>query len=418
MTVSASSSGRAGWLKIALVVLGAILVAVFSILISLPYVLPSESRPLTTALPLGGSAKARATFGSSLLDLAQVQQGEGDKRQWAQYAAGYARSALRQEPGNVEAARTLALANEALGRRQAADRLLLYANSLSRRDVPTQLALGERAQVAGKVDQAMVHYGNVMATSWQTGAVLARIGTPDDPALQDAIGRRLAAGPPWRFRFLTAYTGRARSAPALYRISAATWGKGLPAQDRRLASTVLRRLIALNAPEEARSLYAKLTGDKARPSLVNGGGFEPTEGLPPFIWTYIDSGRLAASPQPAPSGKGRVLELRARSAARGVVASQMIMLAPGTYTLAFRAGDLSRDLAGRPTVRVACLRTGGKRSIARLVQVMASATADVSSGSFSVPANCPFQSLEIWFGAPATATDATSWVDDVSIAPL
>jgi len=401
----------------AAIVVASVFAAAFTSLITLAAVLPDQVLLLTTDMPLGGSAQARAIRAQATLDYALLPENADNRREWLDETIFYARSALAQEPGNVEAARTLALAYDALRQRAKADRLLHYANGLSRRDGQTEMALGERAQAAGKADLAMTHYGHALRTSENLDAVLARLAAAEtDTRLQDAIGRSLAGGPRWKSLLLGSYAARTKSAPSLYRISAAAWREGLPAGDRRLASAVLGRLVALQAPEETARLYDLLVPGGSEASRLTDGGFERMDGIPPFAWRFTGSGRVTASPKAGPSASGTVLGLRARSAARGTVASQTLMLAPGPYRLAFHAGELAPELAARPALRVTCLRGSSKRSLAPLVEVQATPRAEVQSGDFAVPAACPFQLLEVRFGAPATMTEAASWIDDVAIA--
>lgn len=412
-------SARAPWVaraRGAAIVVASLAAAVFTTIVTLPAVLPSSALPLAADLPLGANAQARAARAQATLDHALLRENAGSRREWLGGAIYFSRAALAQEPGNVEAARTLALAHEALGERASAERLLRYAHGLSRRDQQIELALGERAQAAGKADRAMAHYGHALATSGEIAPVLARLaGAEADPVLQDAIGRSLAAGPRWKSLFLGTYAARTKSAPSLYRISARTWHDGLPAKDRRLAGAVLARLVALQAPEETRRLQRLLVpGSEA--SLVKAGGFEPAGEIPPFAWRYVGAGRFTASPEAGSPDGDTVLRLRARSASRGTVASQTIMLAPGDYRLAFRAGEVARELAARPALRVTCLRGAAGRAIAPLVELPAAPGEGTPSGAFAVPASCPFQLLEVRFGAPATMTEAASWIDEVAIA--
>ncbi len=381
-----SARGRwAGRARGGAIVVASVLAAVFTSLITLAAVLPGQVLLLTTDMPLGGSAQARAIRAQATLDYALLPENAGNRRDWVDEAIFYARSALVQEPGNAEAARTLALAHDALGQRAPADRLLHYANGLTRRDGQTEMALGERAQAAGEADLAMTHYGHALRTSENLDAVLARLATAEtDTRLQDAIGRSLAAGPRWKSLLLGSYAARTRSAPSLYRISARAWHDGLPAGDRRLASAVLGRLVALQAPEETRRALRPPRTRRER-SVADRCRLRPDGRYPPFAWRFTGSGRFTASPEAGPAEAGPVLRLRARSATRGTVASQTIMLAPGAYRLAFRAGEVARELAGRPAVRVTCLRGSAKRALAPLVEVQATPPASVQSGDFTVP---------------------------------
>jgi len=87
-------------------------------------------------------------------------------------AAGLAREALSRDVTVVAAWRTLGLELETEGRRGDAERLIRFAERLSRRDLPTQLWLIEANVARNDIEGALAHYNIALRTSQAAADVL------------------------------------------------------------------------------------------------------------------------------------------------------------------------------------------------------------------------------------------------------
>jgi hypothetical protein len=120
----------------------------------------AQAWPLSSALSGQAAALASRSNGSQS-DMAQANV--------------LARRALAHSPINVEAVRTLALVQAASGRADSAHRLIKYAETLSRRDVPTQMWLIEDRVAANDIPAVLLHYHRAMQTSREARSLLSPI---------------------------------------------------------------------------------------------------------------------------------------------------------------------------------------------------------------------------------------------------
>ncbi|MFV3464693.1 hypothetical protein ACNJFH_21305, partial [Mycobacterium tuberculosis] len=86
-----------------------------------------------------------------------------------------AQAALQRDPMSVRAVSTLAFLAAEKGNAVQAARLLAYSERLSRRDLPTQLALIETKVQANDVVGALVHYDRALRTSKTSEAILVPV---------------------------------------------------------------------------------------------------------------------------------------------------------------------------------------------------------------------------------------------------
>lgn len=156
---------------------------------------------------------------------------------------------------------------------------------------------------------------------------------------------------------------------------------------------LVQSLLAAGEPDRAFAIWARanrLKVSSGKLPLLN----DPTFRLgltPPFGWTLASGGAGAAEPAP---GSGLHLLYYGRDPF--TAASQMLVLAPGRYSLVQRLASITGD----PTSlswQVSCVHDG--RKIASL-PLASSAGKAAGAGQFMVPQECNAQRLDL-VGAPA-----------------
>lgn len=337
-------------------------------------------------------------------DAAQVRQ-----------AAELAAASLRREPGNAEAARTLALARAGENDYPAAGRLFHYAEKLSRRDLPTHLWLIEESVQKNDIPGALRHYDRALRTSRAAAALL--LPTLATAAEDQAIARPLLAmleqRPPWWQDFLTVSLKQTGSLETLTAVAKSVRLDLAEPAERLLAIAVMNRLIAKSAHRLAYDFHRSVTSAQDANRLIRNGSFERADSFHPFDWWLNDGTDLSASREARADGRGIRLLLQSRNGQGGRVAEQMLLLPPGAYRFQGIAADVDRSIEARPSVRLSCV---GGPVIAEERFVEAGNDPAAFSFTFTVPTGkCGAQRLVL---NVAPLADTNAWLDDVQITSL
>lgn len=165
---------------------------------------------------------------------------------------------------------------------------------------------------------------------------------------------------------------------------------------------VLDTLIKAGDYARARATWAKITGTRASTGeLIHDAGFSDSTSLPPFNWQLTSSTVGLAERQ-----RGGRLHVLFYGDEDGALASQLLLLPPGTYRLSMRlAGDRLR--AHGLTWAIWCDKAA---------QPLSSITLDVAAArawQFQVPAGCQAQ----WLKLSGVSADMPQQVD-ISISGL
>jgi hypothetical protein len=325
---------------------------------------------------------------------------------------------LRREPVNPPAARLLGLAYAAQRDEAQAERALRYAERMSRRDLPTQLALIESAVARGDIAVALTHYNRALVTNNRSRDLLLPIlvAAADQPQVTGPLARALAARPRWWREFMDRFIHASTSPLALHTLSRAAGLAQRRTSDIWLVAAAQRRLIDLGAPARAADLYLRLRGRGGAPlAPIRNGGFEEAGGMEPFDWNLRDEPDLAAVRMPAPAGgTGNALFVQASNGRGGDVATQFLLLAPGRYRLTAVAGDVGgQDRLAIPRLVVRC--AAGGRELLRAALPVTGARAGRMAADLAVPAGCAGQWLAVAGASPLDGSSQTPWIDDVAI---
>ncbi|WP_156495529.1 hypothetical protein [Croceicoccus estronivorus] len=310
-----------------------------------------------------------------------------------------ARAVLRTAPLDPAAPRQLGLADELAGKGSGLAQLRL-AERLSRRDLPTQLALIEQEAQAGDLPATLLHYDRALtvhpASEDQLLPLLA-------VALDDADIRAALvpyADRPWFSRLARRAISQGADPLALARLLQAirqTDGR------QELADTlwpiILAKLISSGQVNDARTLAGNLPGQN--PQALNQLGFSKAATndprLGPLGWRMTGEGPVAAS-----FNKPGQLAIRVASNRSGVVTERVTLLPPGRYRV---MQDITYPATG-PKARL----TWGLRCLGKPSRQLDRHSLPAASGSrthtftLTIPADCPAQAWQL----SATATLAQS----------
>lgn len=326
------------------------------------------------------------------------------------------RSALARSPVNVAAARTLGFVTGLAGDEEMSERWLVHGQSLSRRDVPVQLALLELEVRRDNIPAVLRHYDRALRVSSDTHQTLLPIlvGASADPAVTRALLPVLERGPLWRNAFaehLALGTNPATMATIIPYL-------GLDRGDdwqRSLIQSLLRRMVQQGGYEQAFGAYRQFVAD-ASPGIRNGDFESEDPGLQPFDWQLATDSNLGAFREPR-EGHGTVLSLIAANARGGDVARQLVLLSPGRYVLSATGGDVAGDAITRPALALTCAGEDGAR-LTELILPTADASGASASRAFAVPAvACRAQWLSVTARSGLDGGRSAPWVDSISVRP-
>jgi hypothetical protein len=351
-----------------------------------------------------------AGLGRGLAGLAVARQLQGKQ----QDAATLARAALKREPMNVAALRTLGFALEQTGDKDRANRILYLAGRLGWRDVAVQLWLVKALALQGHL-AASLHRADALARVNRVPEITFPlfVASITDNRLRAALVQEMVDRPHWRgtffYRLLQLPENQVKYFDALV-IDLAKAGSAINPGERAI---YLTRLIQVGHGADAYRYW--LRDQKARNGVSTApwdGGFEhiPPAGTlgAPFEWQMSLESAGVASIVPSPKG-GQQVTVSPGHDFIGNLMSQTIVLQPGKYRL---IADVSGDPASmglRWTIR--CLP--GQKEVDLSTPIGGS---ELRLANFEIPTGCMAQSLTLEMAARGdvdSSTDVT--IDNVAV---
>lgn len=333
-------------------------------------------------------------------------------------AEALARRSLRRELLNGRAASTLATVAALRGDKKRADRTFRYAETVTRRDLATQLWLLEAAVERADVEGALLHYDRAMTVSIRSRDILIPVlaTAAAEPAVAGAIAARLARRPNWWTGFIDRLIGKGGAPATSLPIIMATLRLD-PRDEVDLPFLVrgIEKLVEAGAYDDAWVLYRRATGASARArGGLRDGGFEAADPVAPFDWRLVEGEGLFAAIQPREDGGvGDALHLSAEAGRAGEVARQLLLLGPGAHTLSGVVGGSASGSDG-PEVLVTCV--GAAAPVARIALSPAIREGRRFTSPVGVPAAaCPAQWLSIRARAPLDTAAPEVWIDSLSM---
>ncbi len=325
---------------------------------------------------------------------------------------------VQREPANVVAIRSLGLVASVSGDDEKGKRLITYAESLSRRDLPTQLWLIEKNVAANDIDGALVHYDRALRTNLGAREILIPIlsEAAKQPAVSVPLSKMLARRPLWWSEFAEKFIYASDAPEALAMTMGALRLDPRKEGERNFLQQTMVSLVEGGAPTRAYALFKSATGKSATSAnFVRDGGFDASPVLAPFDWLFLDEADLGAMRDRRGDGAGDwSLFLTAQNGRNGVVARQLLMLPPGQYRFNAQGGEMPSDAATAPTISLVC----ADKVAASLgnFQFSAGAIKAEIDGAFTVPiSGCPAVWLLISRSAPLDRDNVTPWIDALVI---
>ena len=303
-----------------------------------------------------------------------------------------AKQALARDPTAASAVRILAIAAAIDGRESDARRFLALSESLSRRDIQTQLMLIEDAVQHNRVDEAVHHYDIALRTSREIRGLLfpVLVQATSQPEVARVLTATLTAKPDWSDAFVDVISRSASDigSAAAFLAASAQAGAHLPPP---AVAILVGRLVDHKQFGAAWRLY--LASYPARHQALRDRYFaQANQIVSPTWFDWVLYPIEGHAPQVIELPAGTRLRVEAPNGAAGNVARQLLMLVPGRYRIDAQLFNRATD-SGAVTIGLTCATNG------KVLGVMALPSADVAGRTMSfntaVPTDCEAQWLDI-----------------------
>jgi tetratricopeptide (TPR) repeat protein len=348
---------------------------------------------------------------------AQIVDGRPRPEALAQ-ATALAQASLRREPVSVVGARTLALVSALHGNQVQAEHMMLYTESLSRRDVAIQFWLIESSVRKNDIQGALLHYDRALRTSPGSAQILYPIlvEASTNLGVRGPLARMLARRPPWWSDFADRLIAQGHSPAAIEEIVGALRLDPQNPAERTLLTAAVSRSIETGNDDLGFEIYRRAMRSAAGEGApLRNGAFEGENLIPPIDWSLADDEDLQAIMQPRTSGAGgRALFLVARNGRGGEIARQLLRLSPGGYRLTALVGAVAGASLDRPQMTLSCAHPNQMLFDLRL-PVSADAGNSLSQDFTVPPGPCRFQWLRISASAGLAQDAPNTWIDDIGI---
>lgn len=321
-----------------------------------------------------------------------------------------AKRALQQDPTAVAAAATLGIIADGRGDKAGARRYFTYAQKLSRRDLRTQLWMIEDAVERGDLAGAIRQYDITLRVFPTMGELLYPVmaSASSDPVIRAEMVKTLAAKPLWGESFINFVAGNGpdpQSTAALF-VGLRRAGVAVPETARAGA---VNALIAAEQLDAAWSYYAAIRPGADRRRSRDPKFAAVTETPSQLDWTPINDGSGLTT-----SIQGGIFDFAAPASVGGPMLQQLQLLPPGTYRLTGHSVGIEQAPGALPYWTLRC-QDG--RELGRVEVPNSGVAGGNFSGTFSVPAGCPVQTL-LLTGRPSDAVSGLSGqIDQVALAP-
>lgn len=321
-----------------------------------------------------------------------------------------AKRALQQDPTAVSAAATLGVNASIRGDQAAARRYFTYAQKLSRRDLRTQLFMIEDAVQRNDIPGALHQYDITLRVFPNMGEMLYPVlaSASSDPAIRRELVKMLAGKPAWSESFVNFIAGSGpdpKSTAALF-LDLRRAGVAMPETARVGA---VNALMAAKQFGAAWSYYAAIRPGADRRRSRDPRFAANLETPSQLDWTPINDGSgLTTSIQ---SG---IFDFAAPASVGGPMLQQVQLLPPGTYRLSGHSIGIEQAAGALPYWTLRC-QNG--RELGR-VEVPNSGVANGHfAGTFSVPADCPVQTLVLTARTSDAVSGLSGQFDRVELVP-
>lgn len=306
-----------------------------------------------------------------------------------------AKRALRQDATTVTAAVSLGIVAQLDNAPARSRKWFGYSQTLSRRNLGTQLWAIEDNVSRGNIRDALIHYDIALRTEPATADFLFPILTnaAADLDVRTPLVRMLASRPMWGENFLNHMSASGPNPLVTVQVFEALKraGAAVPAA---ASAHVIDVLLNRGLLDSAWSYYALIRPGSVR-NASRDTGFGANLVAPSRLdWNPIDADGITASIQR--TAEGGIFDFAVAPSVGGPLLFQDQLLLPGRYRLEGRVSDLDQAADTRPYWTLTC-KLGGSNG-QELGRVLLPDTASGIGrfvGRFAVPANCPIQTLTL-----------------------
>jgi hypothetical protein len=324
-----------------------------------------------------------------------------------------ARTALQQDPTAVSAVSTLGIDAQLRGDTAGARRLFAYAETLSRRDIATQLWAVEDAVGRGDVNGALRHYDIALRTSSTAPDLLFPVlaSAIADPAIRVALTRTLAARPSWGDAFLTYVAAKGPDPRATARLLTGLRRAGLAVSDGASAE-IVNLLISSNFLDDAWSYHASVHPGIDRRRSRDPRFMAEVAAPSPFDWVPLNDGGITTSIQRG--DRGGIFDFAVPASVGGPLLRQVQVLPAGDYRLEGHGSGIEQPEGSAPYWVLSC---GDGRELGRVVMPNSSQAGGRFAGRFVVPTGCPIQTLTLVARPSDMVSGVSGEIDQVRLFP-
>lgn len=398
---STADRGARGLLAIAAAVMGYV-----SVVQTLGYVLRADDAERAyTLAPLDGRIAALFAQKLSGLEATPADRARADR---------IAQEALRRDATSVAAASTLGLNAQARGDVGAARRIFAYAESLSRRDLQTQIWAIEDAVSRGDVAGALEHYDIALRTSRAAQDLLYPVlaSAIAQPAVREALVRTLGRGSVWGGTFFDYVSGNGPDPVATLSLFFSLTRAKIAISDGANA-TILSKLVERGSTDAAWAYYVVLRPDADRRRSRDPRFTTNINVASPFDWILVNDGGVSTSIQRGDDGG--ILDFSVPASVGGTLIEQLQLLPVGDYRIEGRSIGIDQPDGQSPYWLLRC-RDG--RELGRVPVPNSTQANGAFAGRFRVPAGCQVQTLTLVARPSDIVSGLSGQIDRVLLSPV
>lgn len=309
----------------------------------------------------------------------------------AEAAARLGRRALIQDPTAVMGIPAIGASLELAGDLKRSRRLLAYAERLTRRDLQAHLWAIEAAVKRDDIPGALRHYDFALRTNRSASELLFPVlaSAIDDDAIRAQLALTLAKRPTWGPLFLEYAAGNGPHGRATASLFRQLGQAGTPISG--ISKSLLINTLASRGEFGQAWSYFRVIRPGVSPLMSRDPGFTgATDATTIFDWSPVNADGISASIQR--TDNGAEFGYAAPSGVGGPVLQQIQMLPPGRYVLEGRSAGIEQTGDALPYWTLVC-QSGVE--LGRVIVPQSSEAGGAFSGRFTVPRDCPVQTLQL-----------------------
>lgn len=327
--------------------------------------------------------------------------------------------ALRQDGTAVEALSVLGIQAQLRADIPAASALFQHSTRLTRRELQPHLWSIEQAVARGDIQAALVNYDAALRSSSnaQRNLLPILVNAAAEPRVRAALVPILLTRPVWAERFLQQATSKASDPLAIATMLDSLAKQGYPVTDSMRAN-IIRQLAATSRYADAWRYYTALRKGVDRRRSRDSHFALQDDIRTPFDWVLGSAEILSAAFVPAStSSEGStsgILDFSLPPGRGATVVTQDQWLPAGRYRLNGRSSGIDGPASTRPYWVLKCR---GGQELGR-VQITPSPDEERAfSGEFTVPGDCPIQTLSLVARAVDGIEGSSGQIREVQLAP-